>query len=240
MPDLDRATTRRQCAPSNAGASQHRAAPSVFEKIALAAALVSIATACRARARGTTENRASLEAEVATLQRAESVPTEVRLATPFVCHGDRCVQRYPRLPDDGEWTCSDMAGAAVCSGGEPPAGVPLNTSDAAWICGKRRTSAARPDRGERVCVDLAPDFPNGAAGGWRCHYATDEGATRVCDRDADAHVIGDRCDAHAPCLDGLRCVTGRCTPDRPSPTCVLDDDCDDGVCRIGSCWRGPP
>ncbi|HMI85595.1 MAG TPA: hypothetical protein VK550_15970 [Polyangiaceae bacterium] len=149
------------------------------------------------------------------------------------------MQRYPRLPDDGEWTCSDMGGAAVCSGGDPPAGAPFNTSDPTFICGQRRSAGKAREDGERVCVNLAPDFPDGVARGWRCHYAADDGVTRICDRDATVHVIGDPCDAQAPCLDGLRCVARRCTPEPPSPSCILDADCAEAVCRWGSCWRGP-
>jgi hypothetical protein len=192
-------------------------------KVAVVAALVSLGTGCNSRARSGAGQDGSTEARP--------------MKAPFACSGDRCVQRYPRFPDDGEWTCSDMGGVAVCSGGDFPAGIPFNLSDPAWICGERHRGAAA--HAERVCVDLAPDFPNGAARGWRCHYATDDGPARLCDRDANAHVIGDACDARAPCLDGFRCTAGLCTPESPSPSCVLDGDCEMGVCRFGSCWRGP-
>lgn len=192
--------------------------------IAIAAVLTSLSAACTSRAKSGAS-------------RAESSDSDPAMAR-FDCQGDRCVQRYPRLPDDGEWTCSDMGGAAVCSGGDPPAGVPFHRSDGAWTCGARRTAPARTEP-ERVCVDLSPDFPDGKAHGWRCHYVAEGSVNRICDRDAAAHVIGDACDARAPCLDGLRCVAGRCTPDPPSPSCILDGDCVDAVCRFGSCWRGP-
>jgi hypothetical protein len=199
--------------------------PDVLGNIALIAALASFSAACTSRARPGTSRKAFSDAGLA--------------KTTFVCTGDRCQQRHPRFPDDGEWTCSDSGGAAVCSGGDRPAGVPFNLSDPTWICGARGKPGTEPADRERVCVDLAPDFPDGSARGWRCHYAAEEGGARVCDRDATAHVIGDACDARAPCLDGLRCVAGRCTPDPPAPSCILDGDCDDGVCRFGSCWRGP-
>ena len=199
--------------------------PDVQGHLAALVALASLCTSCTSRARPAAGRDGS----------GDSGSPHA----PFVCAGDRCVQRYPRLPDDGEWTCSDMGGAAVCSGGDAPAGIPVNLSDHAWKCGQRR----RADRGkaddERVCVDLAPDFPDGTARGWRCHYAADEGVRRVCDRDATVHVIGDACDPKAPCLDGLRCIGGRCTPEPPSPSCVIDGDCESGACRFGSCWRGP-
>jgi hypothetical protein len=161
-------------------------------------------------------------------------------APPFVCAHTRCVQPYPRFPDDGEWTCTDMAGATVCSGGDPPAGVPFNRLDPTWICGQRRKAGAARTDGERVCVNFAPDFPDGTARGWRCHYATEDDVRRVCERDPTVGIIGDTCGKRGgPCLDGLRCVGGRCQPDPPSPSCVFDGDCDEGACRFGSCWRGP-
>ena len=196
-----------------------------FVMLALVAGLASLGAACTSRARVEANRGAFSDAALA--------------AAPFVCAGDRCVQRYPRLPDDGEWTCSDTGGAAVCSGGDPPAGIPFNVADRAWICGLRRAGSAVRDKGERVCVDLTPDFPSGAAPGWRCHYATEETTARICERDASAHVIGDRCDPRTPCLDGLRCIAARCTAEPPSPSCILDGDCSVGLCRFGSCWRGP-
>jgi hypothetical protein len=158
----------------------------------------------------------------------------------FVCNSVRCVQAYPRFPDDGEWTCHDMAGIAVCSGGDPPAGVPFNPSDPAWVCGQRRTARAARTDGERVCVNLAPDFPDGTARGWRCHYKTDDDVRRICERADTVGIMGVPCGQRVgACIDGLRCVGGRCQPDPPSPSCILDSDCDEGACRFGSCWRGP-
>jgi hypothetical protein len=135
------------------------------------------------------------------------------------------------MPDDGEWTCSEMAGATICSGGDAPAGVATNVADAAWFCGTRRGGARR----ERVCVDFAPDFPDANARGWMCGYVTEPSLARVCERDPAAHELGDPCGGGAPCLDGVRCVENRCVPDRPEPSCVFDRDCATGVCRLGSC-----
>src|SRR5260370_30072105 len=73
----------------------------------------------------------------------------------FVRDGESWVQRYPRLPDDGEWRCDEMGGATICSGGDAPSGVAINVQDASWICGARRPMANAPS--ERVCVDLSPD-----------------------------------------------------------------------------------
>jgi hypothetical protein len=198
--------------------------PDVVGKIAMFATLATLSIACRSGTR----------------QGTDGGPTEPGERTRFVCSNARCVQTYPRFPDDGEWTCNDTAGVTVCSGGDPPAGVPFNRSDPAWICGARRSAHARREDGERVCVDFAPDFPDGKARGWRCSYLTDNDVRRVCERDDTVRVIGEPCGGRAdPCLDGLRCVLGRCEPDSPSPSCILDGDCDDGTCRFGSCWRGP-
>ena len=38
-----------------------------------------------------------------------------------------------------------------------------------------------------------------------------------------------RASPRAPCLDGLRCIAGRCTPEPPSPSCILDSDCQEGA-----------
>jgi hypothetical protein len=149
----------------------------------------------------------------------------------FVREGDLWVQRHPRFPDDGEWSCAEMGGAVVCSGGEPPAGVAENVADVAWFCGGRRATSGA----ERICVDLAPDFPDGRAHSWRCRYASDHGASRVCERDPSAHQLGDDCSAASPCLDGLGCVDGRCVPERPEPSCAFDRDCGRGACRLGTC-----
>jgi hypothetical protein len=159
---------------------------------------------------------------------------------PFVCKGERCVQRHPRFPDDGEWTCDDVGGAAVCTGGDRPAGVPETIADNAWICGGRRRGGRLDDKDDRICVDFAPDFPDGVARGWRCRYAMEAGLSRICERDANAHAMGDRCDTKNPCLDGLHCIANRCLPERPSPSCAFDRDCEEGACRFGTCRKESP
>ena len=153
----------------------------------------------------------------------------------FVRDGELWVERHPRLPDDGEWTCGDMGGAAVCSGGDAPAGVAVNVADPGWICGTRMRPENPPGPAARVCVDFAPDFPDGKARGWRCRYATEKGLARVCQRDSRSHELGDPCDGKTPCLDGLRCVEQHCVPEKPDPACAFDRDCESGVCRFGSC-----
>ena len=152
----------------------------------------------------------------------------------FACTGTRCEQRHPRMPDDGEWQCSDSAGATVCMGGERAAGVARSAAEPAWFCGVRRGAAA----GARVCVDLSPDFPDGRAPGWRCRTVYDGPPRRVCDRDPAAHTLAETCDRAHPCVDGSRCAEGWCVPERPAPACWLDTDCPGGRCRFGSCVGG--
>jgi len=152
----------------------------------------------------------------------------------FACSGDRCEQRHPRMPDDGEWQCADSAGATVCMGGERAAGVARSAPEPAWLCGARRGAAA----GARICVDLSPDFPDGRASGWRCRTIHEGPARRVCDRDPAAHTLAEACDRARPCVDGSRCADGWCVPERPAPACWLDTDCPGGRCRFGSCVGG--
>jgi hypothetical protein len=176
----------------------------------------------------------------------------------FVCSGSMCEQRHPRMPDDGEWRCSDSGGATICAGGEPAAGVAPTTAGGApeaselgstssiagglepgqgsrskdgWFCGQRRGTTPP----ERVCVDFSPDFPDGNMDGWRCRTLYDGPVRRVCERDAPGRTLTAACDAGRPCVDGSRCVDGRCIPDRPAPSCVLQADCASGRCRFGSC-----
>lgn len=161
-------------------------------------------------------------------------PREASAAV-FACDLATCTQRYARQPDEGEWTCSDYAGVAVCVGSERAAGVSSTGTDPGWICGARR--GARDRLGARVCVDLSPDFPEGRAAGLRCRWSYDCGAARVCVRDPQAHAVGDACDAARPCVAGALCVGARCVPPWPRPSCALDADCESGACRFGSCAR---
>jgi hypothetical protein len=158
-----------------------------------------------------------------------------RLAAPFVCEGGACVERHPRLPDDGEWSCSDVGGVAVCVGGDPPAGVPKNIVDPAWNCGPRNLPGAAAPSGERVCVDPSPEFPDGRPLGWSCRYVTEGGLARVCRRAASAHEIGDRCSGSQPCLDGMVCRDARCALEPGFVFCAFDRDCASHACRFGHC-----
>jgi hypothetical protein len=137
------------------------------------------------------------------------------------------------LPDSGEWECADFAGIVVCRGGVGTAVVPPGASEPGFVCGPRRGAQAAP--GERVCVDLSPDFPDGGAEEQRCRFETDGALFRVCAADASARAAGDRCGPSRGCDTGLSCIEGRCLPRRPEPACWLDRDCDKGACRFGSC-----
>jgi hypothetical protein len=154
-----------------------------------------------------------------------------RASGPFHCKNGRCVQERPTLPDGGEWICADAAGAALCAGSEPVAGLPPGPVDPGWLCRERRGGVSP----RRVCLDLAPDFPDGRASGWRCHYEQEKGTKRVCERDEGAHVLGDTCDPRRPCVDGASCISGRCLPGAMEPNCWLDGDCSSKACRFGAC-----
>jgi|SRR5580704_846848 hypothetical protein len=154
-------------------------------------------------------------------------------ASGFSCEGTTCIQRYARQPDEGEWTCSDDAGVAVCVGSERAAGVSSAGIDPGWICGERPPKRDR--LGPHVCVDFSPDFPEGLASGFRCRWSYEHGASRICVRDSQAHVVGDGCDGTRPCVLGALCVDSRCVPPKPWPSCAFDTDCEAGRCGFGSC-----
>jgi hypothetical protein len=160
---------------------------------------------------------------------------------PFVCRGERCAERHVRLPDDGEWTCSDVSGAVVCVGGTAAAGVIAGPSDPGFLCGARARAGHAPGGpdvdSERVCVDLSPDFPDGRAHGWNCRFDYGDGVERICSRDRAAESFGDPA-APGACRNG-RQAHGRCVPRRPQPGCWLDGDCASGACRVGSCVDRP-
>lgn len=150
------------------------------------------------------------------------------LAGGFACQGDVCVQAHPRLPDDGEWTCAELAGAVLCAGGEPASGAVPGPPDEGWWCGPRRGKA------ERVCLDLDPDRP--AAAGWRCGFEHVPRDRRRCVRAPPAApALGDACTGDAACPRGARCAGRRCLPVRPRAECWLDQDCGKGRCVLGTC-----
>ena len=120
------------------------------------------------------------------------------------------MQRYPRLPDDGEWECADLEGVVVCRSVAAAAGVVAGRPAAGWTCGE----GAGPEAGgRRICVDATPERPSPES--WRCHFAHNP-EQRVCKRDANAVVATPRADVR--------------------PSCWLDVDCgDEKRCRFGAC-----
>lgn len=154
-----------------------------------------------------------------------------RRAPPFHCRAGRCVQEQPRLPDDGDWECADIAGVALCRGGSKPAGVAAAPVDPGWFCGARRGKAQ-----ERVCIDLDPDFPENLEGLVRCRYELDGSRVRrLCER-SDSPRVGAVCSAaEQQCPPGSSCLRGVCLPPRPEPSCWGDFDCGRGTCVYGVC-----
>jgi hypothetical protein len=148
-------------------------------------------------------------------------------AGPFVCDDAACVQAWPRLPDDGEWECFERAGAVMCRGGEPPAGVVPGPGDAGWICG---------ERSPRVCVDLAPDRPESRAFA-ACRYEGTSGTPRQVCVKPDEPRIGAICRDGSTCPLGAVCVDGVCAPSRrPDGSCWFDADCGQGsACPFAAC-----
>jgi len=154
----------------------------------------------------------------------------------FECSGEGCIQRYPRLPDQGFWECVDDEGVVVCHGGEPAAGVHAADPDPGWLCGARRGA-----EGERVCVDASPDLPDGAARGYACDYEHSPGEQRRCNAVEGAPPLGAPCDGGGACVRGMACAGGRCLPRVLRPECWLDRDCGDGRwCRFGTCIEDAP
>jgi hypothetical protein len=152
-------------------------------------------------------------------------------ADAFVCDEARCVQRHPRLPDDGEWECADLDGVVICRGGEPAAGTVAGPPDVGWVCGARRGEPA-----ERICLDFSPERPRFEP--WSCRFDYAPGAPlRSCTR-GGAGPLWRPCGAGCPF--GSVCAAGRCLPQAPHPDCWSSKDCAAGsLCAYGSCRRPP-
>jgi len=155
---------------------------------------------------------------------------------PFACDAERCVQARPRMPDDGEWECVEMEGIVFCHSRGDAAGIAPGPPDIGWLCGARHGTA----QGERVCVDLDPDRPS-AADPRRCVFDYPSGAAqRVCTR-ASGPFAGGACGGARSCPRGMSCVSERCLPPGPAPSCWFDKDCEGGThCRWGTCEEGSP
>ena len=153
-------------------------------------------------------------------------------ASPFSCDKGRCTQQHPRVPDTSEWSCADAAGAALCLERAPAAGVVRAKVDPGFVCGQRSIPGKAP--AERVCLDLDPDFPDGRAAGWNCHYEAEPRLARVCLARPTA-AVGGACSPPLGCPPGTSCANDVCVPRAAPPTCWLDVDCKTGHCRLGSC-----
>ncbi len=159
-----------------------------------------------------------------------------RNAGPWACDGGSCLQREPRLPDDGEWECVQMDGVAYCHGGLPAAGVVPSRPDLGWVCGARRGGTP----GERVCVDFAPDHAAMSVP-TRCRFEYPDPEPMLHCSPGDAKHVGDRCTTREQCPPGAACVGQRCLPPRPTPSCWFDADCGTGGrCRWATCVVGGP
>ncbi len=128
-----------------------------------------------------------------------------REASGFVCIGEECTQKWPRLPDSNEWDCQAAQGPVLCRFHAPAAGVAVTVVSDDFVCGVRLGH-----EGERLCVDFDPDVPPGG-GPWQCRF--DEKQMKICLRTTAA----------APP------VVNR------APDCWLDADCSGGSCVAGHC-----
>jgi len=166
--------------------------------------------------------------------RARTCQARAAQAGPFVCAGTRCVQEHPRVPDNGEWDCVDIAGVVYCRKVVAAAGVLAGPLEPGFACGTRRGEG----HGELICVDFAPD-PAPLRVPYACSIGYSRGvAERVC-APSSARRVGAACDGDSACPAGTRCVGGRCLPGYPRPACWLDGDCDGAQkCHFGSCTGG--
>lgn len=149
----------------------------------------------------------------------------------FECGTTRCIQLFPRMPDDGEWECVEMVGLAFCHSRGTMAGAARGPRDLGWLCGPRRGH----DDGEEICVDTSPDRPSDPR--FRhCRYEQRRGAhIRSCGP-GKGPIISDPCPQDAACPEHSACREGLCLPRRPAPACWLDADCGAGErCVLGSC-----
>jgi hypothetical protein len=156
-----------------------------------------------------------------------------RNGSAFTCGTQRCLQERPRMPDDGEWECVEISGVVFCHSRGAVAGMQTGPIDLGWSCGPRRGA----DEGERICVDLDPDRPDGGADR-HCRFEPHFGAPQRSCTAARTLLVGDACQNSQACPAGSRCEVGLCLPARPEPACWLDRDCGAGArCVFGSCAK---
>ncbi len=150
----------------------------------------------------------------------------------FACEGERCVQPYPRVPNADEWWCADATGAQLCLRRHAASGIAPHRPQAGFRCGEREVQGKRT--GAWLCIDYAPDFPDGHSSRWSCHYRSEPKLERICERKA-TRALAAECDDQVPCSAGTRCISGRCIPYVDKPHCWLDTDCKSRRCRLGAC-----
>jgi len=153
-----------------------------------------------------------------------------------VCQGELCRQAHPRLPDTGEWRCAEAEKVVWCAGGEPAAGVTPGAADPQFRCGARW--GARAAKGERVCVDAVPDYPDGARDDYDCSYEQERGVTRVCRKQRRAARALAHGGALPACFFDEDCPSGSC--DRGACRCAGNHDCKSGSCASGVCVGATP
>lgn len=156
-----------------------------------------------------------------------------RLASPFVCRGETCLQAHPRLPDTGEWRCAEHAGVAWCAGGEPAAGVVAGRADSAFQCAPRWGHEE-----ERICIARHPDYPEGRSDLYQCSYAQERGTARRCKRARTEQRVSLPEGARPACWLDRDCDSGAC--DRGACVCSKDAECGGSRCRDGWCAGGKP
>jgi len=167
--------------------------------------------------------------------RARSCEDRAANGGAFECGTTRCIQLFPRMPDDGEWECVEMSGLTFCHSRGPMAGASHGPRDLGWLCGARRGVA---DGGEEICVDAAPDRPRDPSMR-HCRYEQRLGATVRSCGPGRGLLIGDACSRKDACPKDSTCKEGLCLPRRPAPACWLDADCGAGArCALGSCVSG--
>ncbi len=162
-----------------------------------------------------------------------------RAASRFQVVDTKMRQEHPRLPDAGEWRCAERGKTVWCAGGEAAAGVVSGPPDGGYRCGPRWSN----EEGERVCIDLHPDYPDLAGspkrdGQWQCKFEQEQGIARVCELVAPYDGPALPAQALPACWLDRDCPSGHC--DRGACSCGSRADCKSGSCAGGVCIEVKP